>query len=49
MVPIQNQHPTQRALTLNLIAGGRFTLGLGMTHRMVTEVWGISWDKPVRR
>jgi hypothetical protein len=23
---------------------------LGMTHRMVTEgMWGISWDKPVRR
>ncbi|OBF80782.1 LLM class F420-dependent oxidoreductase [Mycobacterium sp. 852002-51163_SCH5372311] len=53
VVPIQNQHPmlmAQRALTLNLIAGGRFTLGLGVTHRTVTEgMWGISWDRSVRR
>ena len=53
MVPIQVQHPTQlaqRALTLNAIAGGRFTLGIGMSHRMVTEqMWGISYDKPLRR
>jgi 5,10-methylenetetrahydromethanopterin reductase len=53
VVPIQVQHPTQlaqRALTLNQIGGGRFTLGIGMSHRMVTEqMWGISWDKPVRR
>lgn len=53
VVPIQNQHPmlmAQRALTLNLIAGGRFTLGVGVTHRTVTEgMWGISWDRSVRR
>ena len=53
VVPIQNQHPmllAQRALTLNQIAGGRFLLGLGMTHQAVTEgMWGIPWDKPVRR
>lgn len=53
VLPIQNQHPmllAQRALTLNLIAGGRFVLGLGMTHRAVTEgMWGIPWDKPIRR
>jgi 5,10-methylenetetrahydromethanopterin reductase len=53
VIPIQVQHPTQlaqRALTLNAIAGGRFTLGIGMSHRMVTEqMWGISYDKPVRR
>jgi F420-dependent oxidoreductase-like protein len=53
VVPIQVQHPmqlAQRALTLNLIADGRFSLGLGMSHRMVTEqMWGISWDKPVRQ
>lgn len=53
VIPIQNQHPmllAQRALTLNLIAGGRFILGLGMTHAAVTEgMWGIPWDKPVRR
>jgi F420-dependent oxidoreductase-like protein len=53
VVPIQNLHPmlmAQRALTVNLIAGGRFILGLGMTHAAVTEgMWGIPWDKPVRR
>ena len=52
-VPIQNQHPmllAQRALTLNVIAGGRLVLGLGMTHQAVTEgMWGIPWDKPIRR
>ncbi len=53
VLPIQNQHPmllAQRALTVNLIADGRLVLGLGMTHRLVTEdMWGIPWDKPVRR
>lgn len=53
VVPIQVQHPTslaQRALTLNAIAGGRFSLGVGMSHKMVTEqMWGISYEKPVRR
>jgi 5,10-methylenetetrahydromethanopterin reductase len=53
VVPIQNQHPmllAQRALTLNMIGGGRFTLGIGVTHRTVTEgMWGISWDRSVRR
>ncbi|MCV7432535.1 TIGR03564 family F420-dependent LLM class oxidoreductase [Mycolicibacterium bacteremicum] len=53
VVPIQNQHPmqlAQRALTLSLISGGRLILGLGMTHAAVTEgMWGIPWDRPVRR
>ena len=53
VVPIQNQHPmqlAQRALTLNKIGNGRFTLGIGVTHRTVTEgMWGISWDRSVRR
>jgi 5,10-methylenetetrahydromethanopterin reductase len=53
VLPIQNQHPmllAQRALTLNLIAGGRFLLGLGMTHQAVTEtMWGIPWNKALRR
>ncbi len=53
VVPIQNQHPmqlAQRALTLNLISGGRFILGVGMTHAAVTEgMWGIPWDRAVRR
>jgi 5,10-methylenetetrahydromethanopterin reductase len=53
VVPIQNQHPmqmAQRALTVSLASGGRFLLGLGMTHQAVTEgMWGIPWDRPVRR
>jgi 5,10-methylenetetrahydromethanopterin reductase len=53
VVPIQNQHPmqmAQRALTVSLASQGRFILGLGMTHQAVTEgMWGIPWDKPVRR
>ncbi|MFN8228444.1 MAG: TIGR03564 family F420-dependent LLM class oxidoreductase [Mycobacterium sp.] len=53
VLPIQNQHPmllAQRALTLNAIAGGRLVLGLGMTHATVSEgMWGIPWDKPIRR
>ncbi|OBK74678.1 TIGR03564 family F420-dependent LLM class oxidoreductase [Mycobacterium sp. 1274761.0] len=53
VLPIQNQHPmqmAQRALTLNTIAGARFVLGLGLTHQAVTEgMWGIPYDKPVRR
>jgi 5,10-methylenetetrahydromethanopterin reductase len=53
VLPIQVQHPmhlAQRALTVSLLSGGRFILGLGMSHRTVTEnMWGISWDKSVRR
>lgn len=53
VLPIQNQHPmllAQRVLTLTAISGGRFTLGIGVTHRRVTEdMWGISWDRSVRR
>ncbi|MGB8405656.1 MAG: TIGR03564 family F420-dependent LLM class oxidoreductase [Mycobacterium sp.] len=53
VLPIQNQHPmllAQRALTISKMSGGRLLLGLGMTHQAVTEgMWGIPWDKPVRR
>lgn len=53
VIPIQNQHPmhmAQAALTTSLASGGRFVLGLGMTHAAVTEgMWGIPWDKPLRR
>lgn len=53
VVPIQPQHPmalAQRALTTNLVGEGRLTLGLGLSHRAVTEgQWGMSWDRPLRR
>jgi 5,10-methylenetetrahydromethanopterin reductase len=52
VLPIQLQHPmhlAQRALTLSMISGGRFILGLGLTHAMVTEgMWGIPWTRPIR-
>jgi 5,10-methylenetetrahydromethanopterin reductase len=52
VLPIQVAHPmlmAQRALTLNLISGGRFKLGLGVNHPGMTEqLWGIPWEKPVR-
>ncbi|MCT7658844.1 TIGR03564 family F420-dependent LLM class oxidoreductase [Mycobacterium deserti] len=53
VIPIQVQHPmqlAQRALTLSLIGGGRFLLGIGMSHQMFVEgVWGLPWDRPVRQ
>jgi len=49
VIPIQVQHPmqlAQRALTLSLVSGGRFKLGIGMSHRLVSEgMWGVSWDR----
>ncbi len=51
--PIQTRHPTvtaQTALTLSALSGGRFRLGIGLTHARVTEgLWGIPWDRSVRR
>lgn len=51
--PIQLRQPmslAQAALTLNLIGGGRFRLGIGLTHALVCEgMWGVPWDRPVRR
>ncbi|MGE0220404.1 TIGR03564 family F420-dependent LLM class oxidoreductase [Mycolicibacterium sp.] len=53
VLPIQTQHPmqmAQRVLTLNRIAGGRFILGLGLSHQPIIEGWlGLPFDKPVRR
>ncbi|WP_132992885.1 TIGR03564 family F420-dependent LLM class oxidoreductase [Gordonia zhaorongruii] len=53
VLPIQAQHPmklAQQSLTVNQIIGGRLNLGLGLTHRVVTEgMWGISYAKPVQR
>ncbi|GED99425.1 TIGR03564 family F420-dependent LLM class oxidoreductase [Gordonia crocea] len=53
VLPIQPQHPmklAQQALTVNAITGGRLTLGIGLTHQVVTEgMWGISYDRPLRR
>jgi F420-dependent oxidoreductase-like protein len=53
VLPIQSRVPmvmAQQALTLSLISAGRFRLGVGLTHAIVSEaMWGIPWDRPVRR
>lgn len=52
VVPTYPRHPTMlaaQALTLNQISGGRFTLGIGLSHQIVIEsLMGMSYDKPVR-
>ncbi|MFT4088529.1 MAG: TIGR03564 family F420-dependent LLM class oxidoreductase [Gordonia sp. (in: high G+C Gram-positive bacteria)] len=53
VLPIQPQHPmglAQRALTTDAIIGGRLTLGLGLTHQVVSEgMWGIPYNRQIRR
>jgi 5,10-methylenetetrahydromethanopterin reductase len=52
VVPIQGRHPiplAQQALTVAQVAGpGRFTLGIGVTHPLVSEGWyGIPYGQVV--
>ncbi|OAA24503.1 F420-dependent oxidoreductase, MSMEG_4879 family [Frankia sp. EI5c] len=52
VVPTYPRHPVmlaQQALTTALALGGRFTLGIGLSHRMVIEdMLGYSFDRPLR-
>lgn len=52
VVPTYPRHPmmlAQQALTVNAAASGRFALGIGLSHKLVVEdMWGLSYDKPVR-
>lgn len=52
VTPIQPRHPialAQQALTAAEIAGGRFVLGIGLSHKVVMEdMYGLSFDKPAR-
>jgi F420-dependent oxidoreductase-like protein len=52
VVPTFPRHPMMlaaQARTLQQVAGGRFTLGIGLSHQLVIEgMLGMSWDKPVR-
>ncbi len=52
VVPTYPRHPmmlAQQALTANVLAGGRFTLGIGLSHQFVIEqIFKMSFDKPVR-
>lgn len=53
VVPSPPRHPTglaQQALTAGAAAGGRFTLGIGLSHRIVIEnMLGLSYDRPARQ
>ncbi len=50
VVPIYTRHPfamTQQALTTQAACGGRFTLGVGVSHRDIVEgAWGLSYERP---
>ena len=52
VTPTYPRHPTaiaQQALTTGAAAGGRFTLGIGLSHQVVIEgMLGYSYDKPAR-
>ncbi len=51
VLPIYVRHPTQMAqtaLTLDEISNGRFTLGIGISHRVTVEsMWGLRLEEPV--
>jgi F420-dependent oxidoreductase-like protein len=52
VVPSYPRHPmamAQQALTASAASGGRFTLGIGLSHKIVIEdMFGLSYDKPAR-
>lgn len=52
VTPTYPRHPTaiaQQALTAAAVTGNRFTLGIGLSHRIVIEnMMGLSYDKPAR-
>lgn len=51
VLPIYTRHPTaivQMAATLDELSGGRFILGLGVSHRVTVEgMWGLRLESPV--
>ena len=52
VVPVYSRIPqvmAQQALTAQAASGGRFVLGIGMSHEVVVQgMWGISYDRPAR-
>src|SRR6184192_1908125 len=51
VLPIYTRHPTamaQMAATLDEVSGGRFILGMGISHKVTVEtMWGLKIEKPV--
>src|SRR5438552_10591786 len=50
ILPIYTRHPTamaQMAATLDELSGGRFILGLGVSHHVTVEaLWGLKLEHP---
>jgi F420-dependent oxidoreductase-like protein len=51
VVPVQPRHPialAQQVLSVQAVAAGRLTLGLGVSHHwVIDEMLGLPYDKPV--
>ena len=51
VLPIYTRHPTamvQMAATLDELSGGRFILGMGISHKVTVEgMWGLKLESPV--
>jgi F420-dependent oxidoreductase-like protein len=51
VVPVQLRHPlviAAQAQTVHAASGGRLVLGLGVSHPVLMEKYGVSTDKPAR-
>lgn len=52
VVPTYPRHPmaiAQQCATVSAASGGRLTLGIGLSHKIVIEnMMGMSYDKPIR-
>jgi len=53
VVPIYLHHPVSlahQAITIQKVAHGRFTLGIGLSHPFIVKDWlGLSYENPVTR
>lgn len=51
VLPMYTRHPTamaQMAATLDELSGGRFVLGIGISHKVTVEsMWGLKLERPV--